>query len=170
MPTVVVVGHGVIRSRPTSQHHAPPPRAHPARPPAPARPDGTVPVVRSEVETATGYLASFADGDPDDIVAFVADGFVNEHLSELGSGSVGADEYRERLPGFLSTFAGARYTVLDVVGDGATVVVRYTFEATFDGTGIEIPGMMWFTVVDGEITTRTDLWDSLAFLRQTGQA
>jgi len=29
---------------------------------------------------------------------------------------------------------------------------------------------MWCTVIDGEITHRTDLWDSLTFLRQTGRA
>mgnify|MGYP001827883386 FL=1 len=129
-----------------------------------------MPIVRSEANTVTAYLASFAGADPDDIVAFVADEFVNEHLSELGSGGIGADDYRRRLPGFLATFAGARYTVLDVAGDGTTVVVRYKFEATFEGTDIDIPGIMWFTVVDGMITRRTDLWDSLTFLRQTGQA
>jgi len=129
-----------------------------------------VPIVRSAEKTVTAYLASFADADPDDIVAFVADEFINEHLSELGSGGVGADDYRQRLPGFLVTFAGARYTVLDVAGDGTTVVVRYTFQATFEGNDIDIPGIMWFTVVDDMITKRTDLWDSLTFLRQTGQA
>ncbi len=120
------------------------------------------------------YLASFATGDPDAVAACVTSDFVNEHLSELGSGCDGREEYRRRLPGFLSTFSGARYTIVTLAqiatpaaGD---VVVRYRFEATFEGTTIDIPGVMWFDVRDGLVARRTDLWDSLTFLRQTGQA
>lgn len=146
----------------------------------------TVPGVRSDVDTVRGYLAAFERGDADEIVSFVADGLVNEHLAELGSGCVGRDEYRRRLPGFLADFAGVRYTVIDTVvdtgtepgsdmGSGArtgcsTVVVRYRLRATHDGTDVDVPGIMWCTVLDGEITHRTDLWDSLTFLRQTGRA
>ncbi len=120
-----------------------------------------------------GYLASFATGDPDAVAGCVTDDFVNEHLSELGSGCVGRDEYRQRLAGFLSTFAGARYTILTLAEvstpDAGDVVVRYRFEATYEGTPIDIPGVMWFDVHDGLISRRTDLWDSLTFLRQTNQ-
>lgn len=143
-------------------------------------------------ETVRAYLASFETGDPDAVAACVSTDFVNEHLSELGSDSQGRDEYRRRLPDFLSTFVGARYSIItlaDVVetdshagtgtvsvsgsgsGSGSgSVVARYRFEATYDGIPIDIPGVMWFDVRDGLITRRTDLWDSLAFLRQTGQA
>ncbi len=120
----------------------------------------------------TEYLASFATGDPDAVVACVTDDFVNEHLSELGSGCRGAHEYRQRLSGFLSTFVGARYTVVtlaEILTPGAgDVVVRYRFRATCEGSPIDIPGVMWFAVRDGLIARRTDLWDSLTFLRQTG--
>jgi len=34
---------------------------------------------------------------------------------------------------------------------------------------IEIPGVMWFSVRDDLITKRIDTWDSLTFLKQTGQ-
>ncbi len=126
----------------------------------------------------TSYLGSFAGGDPDAVAACVTEDFVNEHLSELGTGCVGRDEYRRRLPGFLSTFAGARYAVVDLAeiahdtsGRGsAGAVARYRFEATYEGTPIDIPGVMWFDVRDGLVARRTDLWDSLTFLRQTGQA
>ena len=125
-------------------------------------------------EIVTTYLASFANGDPDAVAACVTDDFVNEHLAELGSGCEGRDQYRRRLPGFLSTFAGANYTIVtlaDIATPGAgDVVVRYRFEATYAGMAIDIPGVMWFDVVDGLIARRTDLWDSLTFLRQTGQA
>jgi len=125
-------------------------------------------------EIVTAYLASFATGDPDAVAACVTDDFVNEHLSELGSGCEGRGEYRRRLPGFLSTFAGARYSIVtlaEVATPGAgDVVVRYRFEATYEGTPIDIPGVMWFDVSNGLVARRTDLWDSLTFLRQTGQA
>ncbi len=124
-------------------------------------------------DIARTYLASFATGDPDAIAGCVAPDFVNEHLSELGSGCEGRDEYRRRLPGFLSTFVGARYTVVALAETSSSaddVIVRYLFEATYEATPIDIPGIMWFTVRDGFIARRTDLWDSLTFLRQTGQA
>lgn len=153
--------------------------------------------VGSNSDVVRSYLGAFAVGDPDEIAGFVTDGFSNEHLSELGSGCEGRDEYRRRLPGFLSTFVDVRYTILefgevhdDGLGDGVSdlghgvgdgfgdgdghadgveVVVRYRLEATFEGTAIDIPGMMWFTVDGGLIARRVDLWDSLTFLRQTGQ-
>ena len=120
-----------------------------------------------------GYLASFATGDPDAVAGCVTDDFVNEHLSELGSGCVGRDEYRQRLAGFLSTFVGARYSIVSLgevsTPDAGDVVVRYRLEATYEGTPIDIPGVMWFDLRDGLIARRTDLWDSLTFLRQTDQ-
>ena len=129
----------------------------------------------SSVDVVRRYLAAFGSGDPDAVAACVTDDFVNEHLSELGSGCEGRDEYRRRLPGFLSTFAGARYSIVDVGAldrtDGVeAVVARYRFEATYEGTPIDIPGVMWFEVRDDRVARRTDLWDSLTFLRQTGQA
>jgi hypothetical protein len=109
----------------------------------------------------------------------VTSDFLNEHLAELGSGCHGRAEYRRRLPDFLSSFVGARYSIValaEVVENAAdadegsgSVVARYRFEATYEGTPIDIPGVMWFDVRDGLIARRTDLWDSLTFLRQTGQ-
>ena len=141
---------------------------------------GTVAEVVSPREIVRAYLASFATGDPDAVAVCVTADFVNEHLSELGTGCEGRDEYRRRLHGFLSTFVGARYSVVELAEiarsgsdsdqESGGVVVRYRFEATYEGTPIDIPGMMWFDVRDGLVTRRTDLWDSLTFLRQTGQA
>jgi steroid delta-isomerase-like uncharacterized protein len=119
---------------------------------------------------ARGYVESFASGDPDAIAAHVADDFVNEHTAALGSGCVGRDEYRGRLPGFLATFDGLRYEVEDVVADGDRTAVAYTMHATHDGHPISIRGVMRIEVRDGKVARRVDYWDALTFLRQTGQA
>ena len=120
---------------------------------------------------ARAYLASFTAGEADAIAAFVAADFVNEHASALGSGSVGRDEYRRRLPGFLDSFPGLRYEVGDVVADGSRAAVAYRLRATVDDHEIDLPGVMLLAVDDdGSITHRTDYWDSLTYLRQTGQA
>ena len=129
-------------------------------------------------DIVTEYLASFPGGEPDTIAGFVSAGFRNEHLSALGDGSVGRDDYRRRLPDFLSSFTERGYAVEHLVGrqhddgadEGADVVVRYRFRATYEGMRIDIPGVMWFTVERALITSRIDVWDSLTFLRQTGQA
>jgi len=120
---------------------------------------------------ALGYVAAFSAGDPDAIAAWVTEDFFNEHASALGSSSLGRDEYRTRLPGFLAQFAGLRYDVEDVVAEGDQVVVAYTMRATWKGEhDITIRGVFRFRVADGLIAHRTDYWDSLDFLRQTGQA
>jgi ketosteroid isomerase-like protein len=124
------------------------------------------------VDIVHRYLDSFATADPDAIAEFVTDGFVNEHLSELGSGCVGREEYRRRLTDFLAMFPRLRYAIgaigaLDLDGQA---VAGYRMLAEYEGTPIDIPGVMWFEVRDGLIARRTDLWDSLTFLRQTGQA
>ncbi len=121
----------------------------------------------SAADVVTGYLSAFTAGDPDVIASFVADGFHNEHLSSIASSCVGSDEYRRRLPGFLSDFAERHYAVLHVVETDAEVVVRYDFTAVYEGTPIDIPGVMWFTVEDERITHRLDVWDSGIFMAQT---
>ncbi|MEL6893098.1 MAG: nuclear transport factor 2 family protein [Actinomycetota bacterium] len=128
----------------------------------------------SAVDVVTSYLRSFSGNDPAAIAAHVADGFRNEHQSALGSGCVGRDEYHRRLPHFLGAFTDRAYSVEDLVEqrrDAVTdVVVRYHFEADYEGQKVKIPGTMWFSVRDGRITRRVDTWDSLTFLQQTDQA
>ena len=123
-------------------------------------------------EVARSYLASFATGDADAVAAHVAPGFVNEHASALGSGCVGRDEYRSRLPGFIASFPGLRYDVQSVIADEASgsVAVEYRMTATSDDRPIDIRGVMVMTVEAGLLTRRTDYWDGLTFLRQIDQA
>jgi steroid delta-isomerase-like uncharacterized protein len=121
-------------------------------------------------DVARSYLASFAGRDPDAIAAHVATGFVNDHASALGSRSEGRDEYRRRLPAFLEQFPDLRYDVEQVVADGPAVAVAYVLTATSAGHPVTVRGLMLFDVRDGLVAARTDYWDSLGFLRQTGAA
>ena len=119
---------------------------------------------------AASYLASFATGDPAAVAAHVGDGFVNQHTSALGSPSHGKTAYLERLADFLTTFSGLTYEVADIVVEGDRAVAAYVMRAEVDGTPIEIQGVMRLTITDGLIERRVDYFDSLTFLRQTGQA
>jgi steroid delta-isomerase-like uncharacterized protein len=116
------------------------------------------------------YLAAFAAADPDTIASHVTEDFLNQHTSALGDPCEGRDEYRRRLPGFLARLPGVRYDVEDVVADGTRVVAAYVISGTAEGVPFSLRGTMWFEVRDGLIARRTDYWDSLGFLRQTGQA
>jgi len=121
-------------------------------------------------EIAVAYVTAFATGDPDTVAACVTDDFVNAHASALGSGCEGKDEYRRRLPGFLASLPGLRYDIEQVIADGPSVVVRYRLHATPNDTPVEIPGVMVIETRDGAVAQRTDYWDALTYLRQTGQA
>ena len=127
---------------------------------------------------ALAYLDALGADDPAAVIDFVADDFVNDHIAELGTGCVGRDEYARRLPGFFAMFPNRNYRVERVAvgelvdaGDrqGSTeVVVEYRFGADVGSTRIDLPGVMWISVRNGEVTRRLDSWDSLTYHRQTG--
>ena len=118
-------------------------------------------------EVAEGYLGAFARGDPDEIASWVTEDFVNEHTAAIGRGCVGRAEYRQRLPGFLSAFAGVTYEVEDLVVDGTRVAAAYTLRARWeDAEPVEVRGIQRLTIRDDLIARRVDYWDSLAFILQ----
>ena len=119
---------------------------------------------------AASYLASFASGDPEAVAAHVSDGFSNVHTSALGLPSEGKAEYRARLADFLATFAGLTYEAEEIIVEGDRVAAAYVMRARADGKPFEIRGVMRLTVREGLIERRVDYFDSLTFLRQTGQA
>ena len=104
------------------------------------------------------------------MAAHVSDDFSNLHTSALGSPSQGKAAYLQRLPEFLSTFSGLAYEATDIVVEGDRAAAAYVMRARVDGAPIEIPGVMRLTVRGGLIERRVDYFDSLTFLRQTGQA
>lgn len=114
------------------------------------------------------YLHALSAGDAGRVLACVTDDFRNEHTAALGSSSAGRAEYAARLPGFLAQFAALQYEVTGAVSEGDETVVRYRLTANFDGHPIDIAGVMWFVIRNDLIARRTDVWDSLTFLRQTG--
>ncbi len=67
-------------------------------------------------------------------------------------------------------FEDLRYELTETFADGDRVAAAYNLHATREGETIKIPGMFRFTVEGGLISRRVDYFDSLTFLRQTGQA
>ncbi len=124
----------------------------------------------SPAAVCIGYLESFSTGNADAVAAFVTDDFVNEHTAALGSGCVGIEEYRRRLPGFLESMPGLRYEVEDVIFEGDRVSAAYTLRTVINERPIAVRGVMRFVVRHGLIAQRTDYWDSLVFQRQAGLA
>lgn len=115
------------------------------------------------------YLASFATGDADEVARHVSVDFVNEHTAALGTGCEGRDEYRRRLPGFLDGFPGLGYQVEQLIVAGDRVVAAYRMTAAPPEGDVDLRGVMIIDVADGLVARRTDYWDSLTYLRQTGQ-
>lgn len=130
----------------------------------------TAPSPGSPIAVCVGYLEAFATGDPDAVAAFVTDDFVNEHTAALGSGCIGIEEYRQRLPGFLASMPGLHYVIEDVMADHDRVVAAYTLHTTANERPIAVRGVMRFVVRDDRIAHRIDYWDSLVFQRQAGIA
>ncbi|MDG1410560.1 MAG: nuclear transport factor 2 family protein [Acidimicrobiales bacterium] len=125
------------------------------------------PTANTPAKIATAYLESFVGGDPKQIASHVADDFVNEHTSALGSGCVGRSAYLDRLPGFLTDMAELRYEIEELVVDGSAVAAFYTMTARWQGEApISIRGVQRLAIVDGLISHRTDYWDSQVFLQQ----
>lgn len=126
--------------------------------------------MRTPTETALAYLTALSSGNPGQVVALVTDDFVNDHASALGAGFMGKDLYRERLPAFMASMPGLHYAVERTIAEGHWVSVTYTMTATPDGRPIEIRGAMVIETREGLVARRTDYWDALTYLHQTGQA
>ncbi len=119
-------------------------------------------------DIALNYLKAFSTGDPDEVARHVTDDFENIQVGLLGTGCVGADNYRERLPGFLTAFKKLNYEVSEVIADGDKVAAAYTMTFMDENRPIEIEGVMIMTIKDGRIAMRKDYWDGLSYQEQAG--
>ncbi len=121
----------------------------------------------SPTDVVRSYFAAFDGRDADSIAAHVTEDFVNEHTAALGSGCVGRDEYRQRLPGFLDSMPDLHYELESVLADDADVAVFYTMTGRFQGEApFSVRGAQRVEVREGLVAKRTDYWDSAAFLIQ----
>ena len=114
------------------------------------------------------YLGAFTTGDPDQIVRWVTDDFVNDHTSAMGESFSGKEQYRERLPRFLDNMPGLFYDIEHTITEGDRVAIAYVLRSRPRGRFIALRGAMHFEVRDGLIAKRTDYWDALTFRQQAG--
>lgn len=117
---------------------------------------------------ALEFLESFSSGDPDAVLSHVAEDFQNNQISILGDDCTGRAAYRKRLVGFLAGFHDLRYSADKIIVEGDEVAIAYTMNFEEHARPIEIQGVMLLTIQEGLITVRTDYWDGLTYLRQTG--
>ncbi len=124
-------------------------------------------VASSPSEVVRAYLGSFDRRRPEDIAAHVAEDFENVGAGALGTTCRGREAYLERLPDFLDSIAELHYEIEALVVDGPEVAAFYTLSGRWFGDRpFSVRGVQRLRVVDGEITHRTDYWDSATFLRQ----
>lgn len=122
----------------------------------------------SPVEVATGYIQAFSSGDPDSVVAWVTEDFINNQMGVLGNRFHGRALYRARLGEFLARFEALSYAVEAPVVQGNVVVAPYVMTAEDAGRPIRIEGVMLITVDGDLVSRRDDYWDGLTYLRQIG--
>ena len=119
-------------------------------------------------DVALSYLNAFATGDPDTVASHVTDDFQNIQVGLLGTGCMGAEAYRKRLSGFLAAFTNLKYDVEELIVDGEKVAVAYAMTFTDANRPVKIQGVMIMTMKNGRIAVRSDYWDGLSYLKQTG--
>lgn len=122
----------------------------------------------SNREIALKFLESFSTGDPNAIASHVSQDFQNNQICLLGDDCTGRDTYRERLAGFLAGFRNLHYAAEKVIAEDDNVAVAYTMNFEENDRPVKVRGVMLLTMADGLITVRTDYWDGLTYLRQTG--
>jgi steroid delta-isomerase-like uncharacterized protein len=78
---------------------------------------------------------------------------------------------------YTTAFPDTHFTIEDIVTEGDTVVIRYTFAGTHQGplremaaTGkrVTVAGMVLFRFADGKAIEQRGVWDSLSLMQQLG--
>lgn len=101
------------------------------------------------LKVAYSYAQTLNSGDIDQFDAFIADDYVN-HNSFVAPGRAGVKQF---FADFLRAFPDLQVTVEDVHVDGDTVIGRYTYHGTHQGTFLGI------LATNQPITMRSiDIW------------
>ena len=119
-------------------------------------------------DISTSYLRSFSSGDPIVVANHVTDDFENNQMGVFGESIKGKTAYIQRLKPFLAKFKDLRYSTSNIIADGEKVALAYDMTCSVDEHPIRMQGVMMITISDGLIRERSDYWDGLSFLRQTG--
>ncbi len=122
----------------------------------------------SATDVALRYLESFSSGDPDLVASHVTEDFANNQMGVLGSCFTGRSLYQERLADFLNKFMHLKYTPEDIIANGDKVVIAYRMTSEDKQHGLDIHGVMIISVSDDLVSQRSDYWDGLTYLAQTG--
>ena len=123
------------------------------------------------------WLAAFNAGDPDQLLALVADDGLWEEPA-IGLAARGPDAIRAHLERLFTAAPDIRYEVTSsiVSGDRAVVewIVTGTYRADFPGLPpaadqpFSFRGASVFELEDGKVQRYTEYWDAYAFLVQLG--
>lgn len=118
----------------------------------------------------------WSQGNLDAADELVTDNYV-EHDPSLSEDVQGRKEFKQNVAEFREALSGLEKHIEEIVTDGDTVAVEYTFVGTHDAelwdvepTGQEVraKGMFFFHLDDGKIDEVTHLWNSYGTLQQIG--
>ena len=113
-------------------------------------------------------------GDLERIEELFAPDFVRH---DPGREIQGPEENRQFIKGFRAAFPDLRFTVLDQIGEGDKVAVRYRFQGSHLGDFQGMPptrkqvaysGILIYRVANGKIAEQWTEFDLLGFLKQLG--
>ncbi|MAJ86443.1 MAG: hypothetical protein CBD08_000180 [Cellvibrionales bacterium TMED148] len=119
-------------------------------------------------DISTSYLRSFSSGDPIVVANHVTDDFENNQMGVFGESIKGKTAYIQRLKPFLAKFKDLRYSTSNIIAEAEKVALAYDMTCSVDEHPIRMQGVMMITISDGLIRERSDYWDGLSFLMQTG--
>ena len=162
---------------PGAEAAATPPAATPraiATPDVPATPADAADVEANKA-VARRYLEAFDTGDPAILDEVLAPDFV---YRSAGPGEpTDREGQKQVVAAFGTAFPDGQSTVEDLIAEGNTVVLRWTFTGTHQGDFFGIPptgrsvtvrGIDWYHLEGGQITEIWDVIDEVGLLTQLG--
>ena len=120
------------------------------------------------VDISLSYLKSFSSGDPILVASHVTDDFENNQMGVIGERIKGKAAYIQRLKSFLIKFKELRYSASNIIAEAEKVAIAYDMSCSVHGHPIQMQGVMMITIANELIRERSDYWDGLSFLKQTG--